>query len=30
VEGRKYLYHDPYHSPMKTHSQLKVASELVN
>jgi Fe-S oxidoreductase len=26
--GRQYLYHDPCHSPMKTHNPLKVAKEL--
>ncbi|KHF26578.1 FAD/FMN-containing dehydrogenase [Solemya velum gill symbiont] len=26
--GRKYLYHEPCHNPMKKHSSLKVASEL--
>lgn len=26
--GRKYLYHDPCHSPMKTHAPLKVAQQL--
>jgi Fe-S oxidoreductase len=28
-EGRQYLYHEPCHSPMKTHAALKVVSELV-
>jgi FAD/FMN-containing dehydrogenase/Fe-S oxidoreductase len=27
--GRKYMYHDPCHSPMKTYAPLKVASELL-
>ncbi len=27
--GRQYLYHDPCHSPMKTHNPLKVASGLL-
>jgi Fe-S oxidoreductase len=27
--GKRYLYHDPCHSPMKTHAPLKVASELM-
>jgi FAD/FMN-containing dehydrogenase/Fe-S oxidoreductase len=27
--GTRYLYHDPCHSPMKTHAPLKVASELM-
>jgi Fe-S oxidoreductase len=26
--GRQYLYHDPCHSPMKTHNPMKVALEL--
>jgi len=26
--GRKYLYHDPCHSPMKSHAPLKVAQQL--
>ena len=26
--GKKYLYHDPCHSPMKTHAPLKVAQQL--
>jgi Fe-S oxidoreductase len=26
--GKKYLYHDPCHSPMKTHAPLKVAQHL--
>ncbi|MBK1692442.1 DUF3683 domain-containing protein [Ectothiorhodospira mobilis] len=29
VEGRQYLYHDPCHSPMKTHNPLKVANALM-
>jgi FAD/FMN-containing dehydrogenase/Fe-S oxidoreductase len=29
VTGRRYLYHDPCHSPMKTHSPVKVASQLL-
>jgi Fe-S oxidoreductase len=29
LEGRRYLYHDPCHSPMKTHPPLKVASQLL-
>ena len=28
VAGVQYLYHDPCHSPMKTHAPLKVASSL--
>jgi Fe-S oxidoreductase len=27
--GKRYMYHDPCHSPMKTHAPLKVASELM-
>ncbi len=27
--GKRYLYHDPCHSPMKTHAPLKVANELM-
>jgi FAD/FMN-containing dehydrogenase/Fe-S oxidoreductase len=30
VNGVKYLYHDPCHTPMKTHQPLKVASTLMN
>jgi Fe-S oxidoreductase len=29
VEGVRYLYHDPCHSPMKTHQPLKVVRSLV-
>lgn len=29
VEGVKYLYHDPCHTPMKTHPPVKVASALM-
>ena len=29
VEGVQYLYHDPCHTPMKTHSPIKVASSLI-
>jgi Fe-S oxidoreductase len=29
VEGVRYLYHDPCHSPMKTHAPVKVASRLM-
>jgi Fe-S oxidoreductase len=29
VEGVRYLYHDPCHSPMKTHAPLKVAASLI-
>jgi FAD/FMN-containing dehydrogenase/Fe-S oxidoreductase len=27
--GKRYLYHDPCHSPMKTYTPLKVANELM-
>jgi len=30
VNGVKYLYHDPCHTPMKTHQPLKVASTLLS
>ncbi|MFQ5643306.1 MAG: DUF3683 domain-containing protein [Thiogranum sp.] len=30
VEGRRYLYHDPCHTPMKTHAPLQVAEKLLN
>lgn len=29
VDGVKYLYHDPCHTPMKTHNPIKVASTLL-
>ncbi|MFZ9649846.1 MAG: DUF3400 domain-containing protein, partial [Fluviibacter sp.] len=29
VEGTRYMYHDPCHSPMKTYAPLKVTSELM-
>ncbi len=29
VTGTKYMYHEPCHTPMKTHSGLKVANELM-
>lgn len=29
VEGTQYLYHDPCHTPMKTHDPIKVASTLM-
>jgi Fe-S oxidoreductase len=29
VEGVRYMYHDPCHSPMKTYKPLKVASSLM-
>jgi len=28
--GTKYLYHDPCHTPMKTHDSITVASQLLN
>lgn len=28
ISGVRYLYHDPCHTPMKTHAPLKVASQL--
>jgi Fe-S oxidoreductase len=30
VQGTRYMYHDPCHSPMKTYSPLKVVSELMS
>jgi Fe-S oxidoreductase len=27
--GKRYMYHDPCHSPMKTHAPLKVVNELM-
>jgi Fe-S oxidoreductase len=30
VNGHKYLYHDPCHSPMKTHAPLKVTQQLLD
>ncbi|HEB66388.1 MAG TPA: DUF3683 domain-containing protein [Gammaproteobacteria bacterium] len=30
IPGRKYLYHDPCHTPMKTYNPLKVASALMD
>lgn len=30
VSGTKYLYHDPCHTPMKTHNPVKVASTLMS
>lgn len=30
IQGVRYLYHDPCHSPMKTYAPLKVASDLMN
>ncbi|MFA6013819.1 MAG: DUF3683 domain-containing protein [Gallionellaceae bacterium] len=30
VEGIRYLYHDPCHSPMKTYAPLKVVNELMS
>jgi len=29
VEGQRYLYHDPCHTPMKTHAPLQVARQLL-
>ena len=29
VEGQQYLYHEPCHTPMKTHNSLKVAGQLL-
>ncbi|VAW74077.1 FAD/FMN-containing dehydrogenases [hydrothermal vent metagenome] len=29
VEGQQYLYHEPCHTPMKTHNSLKVATQLM-
>jgi Fe-S oxidoreductase len=29
VQGRRYLYHDPCHTPMKTHAPLAVAKHLL-
>ncbi|MCK9283188.1 MAG: DUF3683 domain-containing protein [Rhodocyclaceae bacterium] len=29
VSGTKYMYHDPCHTPMKTHAPLKVANALL-
>lgn len=29
VEGVRYMYHDPCHTPMKTYAPLKVTSELM-
>lgn len=30
VTGVRYMYHDPCHSPMKTHNPLKVVSQLMD
>lgn len=30
VTGTQYMYHDPCHSPMKTHEPLKVVNTLIN
>jgi Fe-S oxidoreductase len=30
VNGVRYLYHDPCHTPMKTYAPLKVVNELMN
>ncbi len=29
VQGVRYMYHDPCHTPMKTHAPLKVVNELM-
>ncbi|WP_047243114.1 DUF3683 domain-containing protein [Chromobacterium subtsugae] len=29
ISGQQYLYHDPCHTPMKTHQPLKVVNELM-
>ncbi|AOF83500.1 hypothetical protein BSY238_3313 [Methyloversatilis sp. RAC08] len=29
VEGVRYMYHDPCHTPMKTHAPLKVVNQLI-
>jgi Fe-S oxidoreductase len=29
IEGVRYLYHDPCHTPMKTHQPLKVVNQLM-
>jgi Fe-S oxidoreductase len=29
ISGEKYLYHDPCHTPMKTHAPMKVANALL-
>ncbi|MBT2866088.1 DUF3683 domain-containing protein [Chromobacterium violaceum] len=29
IQGQQYLYHDPCHTPMKTHQPLKVVNELM-
>jgi Fe-S oxidoreductase len=30
VTGTRYVYHDPCHSPMKSHEPLKVVNQLMN
>jgi Fe-S oxidoreductase len=30
VTGTRYMYHDPCHSPMKTHQPMKVVNALIN
>jgi len=30
IEGVRYMYHDPCHSPMKTYQPLKVVNQLMN
>ncbi len=29
VQGTRYMYHEPCHTPMKTHAGIKVANELI-
>jgi Fe-S oxidoreductase len=29
IKGARYMYHDPCHTPMKTHAPLKVVSQLM-
>jgi hypothetical protein len=29
VQGTRYMYHDPCHTPMKTHNPLKVVNQLM-
>ena len=30
ASGVRYLYHDPYHTPMKTYQPLQVVQQLMN
>ena len=30
IQGTRYMYHDPCHSPMKTYQPMKVVNELMN